>query len=139
MRSSSLLPSLFGVASTHSRPIDMAWGDASVPSDVQAQRDRIGSPDDLPVPRVDQAAVDEQFGAGGVGGIGSEVEGCCSDFGGGAGASERNAALGPLDEVVLLSRCETAFVEDWGNNWTGADGVDPDAARRQLLCDRASE
>jgi hypothetical protein len=32
------------------RPIG-AWGDASVPSDIQAQRDRIGSPDDLPVPR----------------------------------------------------------------------------------------
>src|SRR5260370_3550564 len=96
MRSSTLLPSLFGVASTHSRPIDMAWGDASVPSDVQAQRDRIGRPDDLPVPRVDQAAVDEQFGAGGVGGIGSEGERCCSDFCGGSAASRANAAFGPL-------------------------------------------
>jgi hypothetical protein len=62
---------------------------------------------------VDQAAVDEQFGAGGVGRIGGEVEGCCGDFGCGAGAAERNAGLGPLDEVVLQSRCQAAFVQDY--------------------------
>src|SRR6202035_827059 len=37
------------------------------------------------------------------------------------------------------SRCESAFVEDWGDDRTGADGADPDAARRQLLGDRAAE
>ena len=89
--------------------------------------------------QVNQAAVDEQFGAGGVGGIGGEVEGCGGDFGGGAGAAERNAGLGPLDEVILLSRCEAPFVEDWCDDRTGADAVDPDAARRQLLGDGAAE
>src|ERR1700681_4698157 len=88
---------------------------------------------------VDQAAVDEKFGAGGIGRIGGEVEGCGGDFGGGAGTAERNAGLGPLDKVVLLSRCEAAFVEDWSDDRTGADSVDPDAARRQLLGDRAAE
>src|ERR1700681_3927538 len=88
---------------------------------------------------VDQAAVDEKFGAGGIGRIGGEVEGCGGDFGGGAGTAERNAGLGPLDKVVLLSRREAAFVEDRGDDRTGADGVDPDAARRQLLGDRAAE
>src|ERR1700730_2977425 len=71
--------------------------------------------------------------------MGGEVEGCGGDFGGGAGAAERNAGLGPLDKVVLLSRREAAFVEDWGDDRTGADRVDPDAARRQLLGDRAAE
>src|ERR1700747_3432788 len=89
--------------------------------------------------QVNQAAVDEQFGAGGVGGIGGEIEGCGGDFGGGASAAERNAGLGPLDKAILLSRCEAAFVEDWGDDRTGADGVDSDAARRQLLGDRAAE
>src|ERR1700681_4381883 len=88
---------------------------------------------------VDQAAVDEKFGAGGIGRIGGEVEGWGGGFGGGAGAAERNAGLGPLDEAVLLSRCEAAFVEDWGDDRTGTDGVDPDAARRQLLSNGAAE
>jgi hypothetical protein len=42
-----------------------------------------------------RSSLDEQFGASGVGGIGGEVEGCCGDFGCGADAAERNAALGP--------------------------------------------
>src|SRR5882724_7006648 len=88
---------------------------------------------------VDQAAVDEQFGAGGVGGIGGEVDGCGGDFGGGAGTAERNAGFGPLDEAVLLSRCKAAFVEDWGDDRTGTNGVDPYAARRQLLSNGAAE
>jgi hypothetical protein len=37
--------------------------------------------------KVDQTAVDEQFGAGGVGGIGGQIERCCGDFGGGTGAA----------------------------------------------------
>src|ERR1700681_4185529 len=82
---------------------------------------------------VDQAAVDEKFGAGGIGRIGGQGEGCGGDFGGGAGAAERNAGLGPLDKVVLLSWCEAALVEDRGDDRAGADGVDPDAARRQFL------
>jgi hypothetical protein len=100
-----------------------------VNSDWQAQTDL----------EVDQAAVDEQFGARGVGGIGGEVEGCCGDFGCGAGAAQRNAGLSPFDKSVLLGRREAAFVEDWGNDRTGADGFDPDAARRQLLGDGAAE
>ncbi len=89
--------------------------------------------------KVDQAAIDEQFGTGGIGRIGGEVEVCCGDFGCGAGAAKRNAGFGPLDKSVLLSRREAAFVENWGNDRTGADGVDPDAARRLLLGDRAAE
>jgi hypothetical protein len=42
---------------------------------------------------VDQAAIDEQFGTGGIGRISGEVEGCCGDFGCGAGAAKRNAGL----------------------------------------------
>jgi hypothetical protein len=74
---------------------------------IRARRNRIGSPDSL---EVDQAAVDEQFGAGGVGGIGGEVEGCCCDFGSGASAAERNAGLGPLDKSVLLGRREPSRI-----------------------------
>jgi hypothetical protein len=76
---------------------------------------------------IDKAAVDEQFGTGGVGRICGEVESCRGDFGGGAGAAERNAGLGALDETVLLSRCQAAFVEDRGDDRTGADGVHPAA------------
>src|SRR5258707_1080500 len=71
--------------------------------------------------------------------IGGGVEGCGGDFGCGAGATERNAGLGPLDKVVLLGRCKAVFVEDRGDDRTGADGVDPDAARRQFLGDSAAE
>jgi hypothetical protein len=51
---------------------------------------------------VDQAAINEQFGAGGIGRIGREVEGCGSDFGGGAGATERNA--GPEIDFKVIFR-----------------------------------
>jgi len=73
---------------------------------------------------VDQATIDEQFGAGGIGRIGGEVEVCGGDFGCGAGSAERNAGLGPLDEVVLLSRCEAAFVEDRGDDRTGGASLE---------------
>ena len=62
---------------------------------IRTSKNRIGSPDGPRSLQVDQAAVDEQFGAGGVRGIGGEVEGCGGDFGCGAGAAERNAVLAP--------------------------------------------
>jgi hypothetical protein len=61
--------------------------------------------------KVDQATVDEQFGVGGMGRVGGELERGRGDFDGGPGTAERKAGLGALDEVVLLGRGEAAFVE----------------------------